>query len=55
MVILLQNKEVAEELGITERKVRYQIGAVVEKMEDRLKDFLPVLAFLFLNLFDKWT
>ena len=43
-------KEVAQKLNITERKVRYHIGILTDKMQEALKRFLPLLILFFFKL-----
>lgn len=43
----LKNKEIAEELGISEKTVEGHITKALKVLRASLKDYLPVMAFLF--------
>ena len=43
----LKNKEIAEELGISEKTVEGHITKALKVLRGSLKDYLPVVAFLF--------
>ncbi|MEL7588251.1 MAG: RNA polymerase sigma-70 factor [Prolixibacteraceae bacterium] len=43
----LKNKEIAEELGISEKTVEGHITKALKVLRGSLKDYLPVMAFLF--------
>lgn len=42
-----KNKEIAEKLGISEKTVEGHITRALKVLRDSLKDYLPVMAFLF--------
>lgn len=46
----MSNREIAEELGISEKAVEYHITKALKELRTNLRDYLPLL--LFLNIFN---
>jgi len=44
-----KNKEIAEELGISVKAVEGHISKALKLFRNSLKDYLPIMAFLFMR------